>query len=75
MAWSWKILKAAVEQVILFPSKQCFDDYVAKLREKGEPCEVISYTFNNDGTFSAVMRKRYNQNAFLKSDDSALREC
>lgn len=66
-------MKAAVEQVILFPSKQCFDDYVEKLRKKGEPCEVVSYTIHNDGTFGAVMRKRYNGNAFLRSDDPDLR--
>ncbi len=67
MAYSWKILKAAVEQEILFPSESCFGRYVHDLTVKGEYFEVTSVNHNEDGTITAVFRKRYNNNAFLAS--------
>ena len=36
MGNTWRILKAAVEQEILFPSKNCYKDYVQKLYQKQE---------------------------------------
>lgn len=67
MAYRWSILKAAVEQQILFPNKACYDEYIRALTIKGEPFEVYPVTENPDGTVTAVMRKRYNNNAFLAS--------
>ena len=67
MAYRWSILKAAVEQQILFPTKTCYDEYIRTLTIKGEPFEVHSVAENPDGTVTAVMRKRYNNNAFLAS--------
>lgn len=67
MAYRWSILKAAVEQEILFPSKANFDGYIHDLTLKGEPFEVINTESNPDGTVTATMRKRYNNNAFLSS--------
>lgn len=66
MAWSWRILRAAVEQEILFPNKETYDSYIAGLQRKEEPFEVLRATQNQDGTLTVLMRKRYNpQNAFL----------
>ena len=66
MAWSWKILKAAVEQEILFPSRAVFDIYIKGLEKKKEPFEVLSVLENTDNTLTVIMRKRYNpQNPFL----------
>lgn len=66
MAWSWKILRAAVEQEILFPGRGVFNTYIESLEKKQEPFEVLSTTDNEDGTVTVVMRKRYNpSNAFL----------
>ncbi len=67
MAYSWKILKAAVEQEILFPSKACYDAYIHTLTLKSEPFEVSSVSNNADDTVTAVIRKRYNNNLFLSS--------
>lgn len=66
MAWSWRILRAAVEQEILFPSRRVFDEYTNRLSRKGEPFEVLSEKENADGSLVVLMRKRYNpQNPFL----------
>ena len=66
MAHSWKILRAAVEQEILFPSRSVYDSYIAEKVDKGEPFEVLSVDENEDGTLTVLMRKRYNpMNAFL----------
>lgn len=66
MAWSWKILRAAVEQEILFPSRGVFNTYIEGLEKKQEPFEVLTTADNEDGSVTVVMRKRYNpHNAFL----------
>lgn len=66
MAWSWRILRAAVEQEILFPNRGVFDSYIVGLKRKDEPHEVLSVNENEDGSVTVVMRKRYNpHNAFL----------
>ena len=65
MAYRWKILRAAVEQEILFPSAWDFEIYVEGLGRKGEPCEVFQKRENADGTVTAILRKRYNNNEFL----------
>ena len=71
MGRSWRIMRAAVEQEILFPSKEVYDFYIAGLERKQEPFEVLSVVENEDGTLVVLMRKRYNpQNPFLwKGDD------
>ncbi len=68
MSRSWRILRAAVEQEILFPSKEVFEGYIKKLTDRGEPFEVIGRGQNPDGTYTALMRKAYNYNAFLRKD-------
>ena len=65
MAYRWKILRAAVEQEILFPSTLDFENYVDGMGRKGEPCEVFQKKENADGTVTAILRKRYNNNEFL----------
>lgn len=66
MARDWHIVRAAVEQEILFPSRKSFDNYINDMTRKGQPFEVWDVKDNEDGTVSAFMRKRYNpQNAFL----------
>ncbi len=66
MGRSWRILRAAVEQEILFPSRSCFDSYIEGLKKKNEPFEVLTVADTANGSVTVVMRKRYNpQNAFL----------
>ena len=65
MAYRWKILRAAVEQEILFPSAWDYDVYVEGLERKGEPCEIIQKNENADGTVTAILRKFYNKNDYL----------
>ena len=68
MGYNWQILRAAVEQEILFPSRKAYNDYIDGLESKGMPFEVISADVRLDGTMVVIMRKRYNpQNKFLKS--------
>lgn len=68
MAYRWKILRSAVEQEILFPSRKNYEDYKADLDKKKEPFEVVCEKDLADGSVVAIMRKRYNYTAFLKSD-------
>ena len=70
MSWSWRILRGAVEQEILFPSEACYAAYIEKLTAADEPFEVVEKTANEDGTVVALMRKRYNQNLFLPSGEA-----
>lgn len=73
MAYNWKIIKAAVEQVVLFPSKLAFQAYFTELAKRsGGRYELISKTENDDGTVTVVVRKPYNQNEFLGSADELL---
>lgn len=72
MAYSWKIIKAAVEQVIQFPSEASLRDYVAKLCDRKHTYEIVSKEKNEDGTLTVVMRKQYNNNEFLGSADELL---
>ena len=72
MAYSWKIIKAAVEQVIQFPSEASLKDYVTKLCSRKQCYEIVSKTQNEDGTMTVVMRKQYNNNEFLGSADELL---
>lgn len=66
MAYNWQILRAAVEQEILFPSRKAYNDYIDSLERKGRPFEVLSADVRPDGSMVVIMRKRYNpQNAFL----------
>ena len=67
MAWSWKILRSAVEQEILFPSKKEYEKYIENyFYKKSIPCEVVSEYEQNDGTYIVVMRKPYNNAKFLE---------
>lgn len=69
MAWGWKIIRAAVEQEILFPNRDIYDSYIATLEKREEPFEVLGVCENGDGTLTVVMRKRYNPgNAFFWKD-------
>lgn len=72
MAYSWKIIKAAVEQVIQFPSEQSLRDYVTRLCNRHDTYEIVSKKQNEDGTLTVVMRKQYNNNEFLGSADELL---
>lgn len=68
MANVWKILRAAVEQEILFPSRKAYEAYIDGLQRKGMPFEVIGAEYSDNGTMVVLIRKRYNpQNEFLES--------
>ena len=68
MAWKWKIQRAAVEQEILFPTREIYDTYIDKLVHSQETFEIIKEEDNEDGSMSVVMRKRYNNNPFMHSE-------
>lgn len=68
MAYSWKILRASVEQEILFPSKLSFEAYIDMLERKQEPYRIMKQIDNNDGTVTVTMRKRYNNTIFLEGE-------
>ena len=68
MGYNWKILRASVEQEILFPSKLSFKAYIDVLERKEEPYQIIKQTDNEDGTVTVIMRKRYNNNEFFKGE-------
>ena len=66
MSYNWQILRAAVEQEILFPSRKAYEAYIDGLERKGMPYEVLGEHEKLDGSMVVLMRKRYNpQNAFL----------
>ena len=62
MAYSWQILRAAVEQEILFPSRKAYEAYIDGLKRKVMPFEVIGEHERLDGSLIVLMRKRYNPN-------------
>lgn len=68
MGYNWQILRAAVEQEILFPSRKVYEDYINSMKRKGMPHEVIGEHERLDGSIVVLMRKRYNPvNPFLES--------
>ncbi|MEE1504107.1 MAG: hypothetical protein UGF89_07690 [Acutalibacteraceae bacterium] len=67
---SWKILKAAVEQEILFPNQEALNKYLTHLGNKGLAHELVTEHQNADGTISVVLRKRYNPgNEYFSVED------
>ena len=72
MANKWSITKAAVEQVIKFPSKEIFNNYIKKLDSKKYTYEIVYKTLHDDDTLTVVMRKQYNNNEFLSSGEALL---
>lgn len=70
MAYNWKIIKAAVEQEIEFPNKSAFDSYIRYMSQKNFPCEIVDTKNGENGTFIAIIRKRYNPgNEFFPEKD------
>lgn len=69
MAYSWKILRGAVEQEILFPSEKEYEEYLARYFVAKElPFEIVDEKENEDGSMTVVMRKPYNNNEFLRRE-------
>lgn len=68
MSWSWRIQRSAVEQEILFPSVEVYEDYIDRFEEVGTPYEIVREDMREDGTVVAVMRKPYNNTKFLKRE-------
>ena len=65
MSYTWRILRSAVEQEILFPSKEAYKAYIKRLDEKGLTYEVLDETTTAAEEVIAIMRKPYNNNLFL----------
>ena len=61
MGCSWNIIKAAVEQVIKFPSNKIFNNYIKKLDSKKYTYEIVYKTLHDDDTLTVVMRKTIQQ--------------
>ena len=57
-----------MEQEILFPSEKVYETYLSELVRKEEPFEIVTEQENEDGTMTVVMRKRYNNNEFLRRE-------
>lgn len=68
MAYKWRILRSAVEQEILFPSETEYENYLAKFERDKIPYEIVDETENEDGTYTAVLRKPYNNNEFFRRE-------
>lgn len=60
MSYGYKILKAAVEQQIEFKNYDSYKDYISL-----NYVVTIKEHLNLDGTFVAILRKRYNNNNYL----------
>lgn len=68
MGYKWQILRAAVEQEILFPNRKVYEAYIDELKRKRMPHEVLGKHERLDGSVVVLMRKRYNPiNPFLES--------
>lgn len=62
----WRIQRAAVEQEILFPTENIFQDYIKNLEKKEyQTYEIVEKTVQEDGSLIVLMRKSYNVNEFL----------
>lgn len=69
MSYGWRIMRAAVEQEILFLTHRDYKNYIVGMKRKGIPYQVMSKVEHDNGTVTALVRKRYNpQNAFLWQD-------
>ena len=69
MAYRWKILRGAVEQEILFDSEKDYEEYLEKYFVAKElPFEIVDEQENEDGTYTVIMRKPYNNNKFLQRE-------
>lgn len=68
MAYKWRILRSAVEQEILFPSETDYENYLAKFHRDEIPYEIVDEKENEDGTYTAVLRKPYNNNEFFRRE-------
>lgn len=70
MAYKWKIIKAAVEQAVLFSSEEDLNNYVNNFHRE---IELVSKIKHRNGNMVAIIRKPYNySNEFLASTDSFL---
>lgn len=69
MSYRWKILRGAVEQEILFPSEKDYEEYLERyFVAKEVPFEIVDEQEHKDGTMTVIMRKPYNNNAFLQRE-------
>lgn len=65
MAYRWKIVRAAVEQEISFPSADVMAAYLDRVEDRGECCQILKQETLSDGSIIAVVRKNYNHNEFF----------
>lgn len=70
MAYSWKILKSAVEQKILFPTESIYLKYLEKLDKSRAQYEILMESLLPKDEIIAIIRKSYNNNAYLSREDS-----
>lgn len=71
MAYYYKVLKAALEQELLFKDET---DYMRFKKKWGKDVgEVVDKTVNDDGTINVILRRYYNQTDFLPFYDTANR--
>ena len=57
-----------MEQEILFPSEKVYEEYLAKFHRDEIPYELVDEQENEDGTYTVVMRKPYNNNPFFRRE-------
>ena len=70
MSYTWRVLRSAVEQERLFPSKEAYKAYIKRLDEKGLTYEVLDERTTAAEEVIAIMRKPYNNNLFLAGMES-----
>ncbi len=70
MGRQWRIMRAAVEQEILFPSRKVYEAYLLELDQKEVTYEVVRETVTSHDAIVVLMRKSYNFCEFLMSDGS-----
>lgn len=69
MAYKWKIIKAAVEQLVAFPSETDLNNYIKKLDNNKYAYEIVHKTQQEDGALTVLIRKQYNYNEFLCNNE------
>lgn len=71
MAYYYKVLRAALEQELLFKDEP---DYLRFQRKSGKDIgEIVYKRINEDGTINVILRRYYNQTELLSFHDTANR--
>ena len=59
------IMAASLNRLILFASKQAYEDYIAKLDERKRVYEILSKQELEDGAVRLLIKEQYNNSELL----------